>query len=175
MRGKRMTGRTKASISELVYNGQTITDVTAEAAFDGTDLEITASSDNPALDFEIEALTTLPFSRLTARADLRRVDLSTIPNLKLPVSHIASLAADVDLEGAGIDDITGHIDISRLSFGGSTARDIDIANIRLEAERDSTERTIRLVSDMADATLHGHFTVGSATHILRESAAALLL
>ncbi len=27
---------------------------------------------------------------------------------------------------------------------------------------------------MADATLHGHFTVGSATHILRESAAALL-
>lgn len=174
MRGKRMTGRTKASISELVYNGQTITDVTAEAAFDGTNLEITASSDNPALDFEIEALTTLPFSRLTAQADLRRVDLSTIPNLKLPVSHIVSLTADVDLEGAGIDDITGHIDISRLSFGGSTARDIDIANIRLEAERDSTERTIRLVSDMADATLHGHFTVGSATRILRESAAALL-
>ena len=172
--GRQLTGRTKATIGELIYNGQAITDVTAEAAFDGTNLDIAASSANSGLDFDLEALTTLPFSRLTARADLRRVDLSTIPALKLPVSHIASMTADVDIEGTGIDDITGHVDINRLSFGGSTARDIDIDQISITAKNDSTGRTINLTSDIADATLSGRFTVGSTTAILRESAAALL-
>ena len=121
--GKKITGEPRADITELQYNDHSLHNVAMEALFDGEHLDITASSDNPELDFNIEASTTLPFTGLLARADLRRIDLSAVPGMKLPVSHLASLSADAAIEGSTAEELTGHIEINGLSFTGATARD----------------------------------------------------
>ena len=172
--GKKITGKTRADITELQYNDHSLRDVAMEAIFDGEHLDITASSENPDLDFNIEASTTLPFTGLSARADLRRIDLSAVPGMKLPVSHLASLSADAAIERSTAEELTGRIEINGLSFTGATARDINIDHILLTADKDSAGRILKLTSDIADATLSGRFTPRSAITLCKETVATIL-
>jgi len=147
--------------------GNSFTGFHAKAAIAGKSIDGEISTGGNAGDINLLAAVDLDRNHpmLRANGNLMGLDLAAL-GIKMPKQlHGYLLDADInaDISGSLPDNAVGNISLSRLNFTNNDGNDkkLEIGDIDIVAESDSTGRKITLKSDIVNATATGHFRIAT--------------
>ena len=151
-------------ISSLTFNGQTISDLSADLHKQGNEYSGRLFVDDSRIfaDADISALITRTHKTLDLNAEIHDVSLSL-----LGVAHGASndghLSASLtaSLSGTDIDDVAGRISIASFEMQRAGHTTFNPGPVEITSVRSEAADTIRINSEIADATMTGRYRLAS--------------
>lgn len=163
-KGSLPDGTLDLAVTNLTYNSRDINDLSARISKSADNVEAEVFVDNPLLyvDANATAMIAPRHKRLDMNVDIRDLSLEML-GLSSPghQGRRLSALAEVSVEGTGIDDIEGFVNIDRLNLMEHNRSALSLRGIRAEAIRSDNCDTLRFLSEIADATVTGRFRLAA--------------
>ncbi len=154
---KRLGMMIDGRVKNCIVKGCHLTDMQLGGELKNGQLRFQAESADSLADLTLTASANLKDSvkRYALDADIRNLDLKVLPH---PFGSRIALQA----HGNSLEELTGELQASATRYGH-----LEVPHISLTVESDRHGKEIELVSDLADATVRGHFAYGDLPLMLK--------
>ncbi|MCM1292383.1 MAG: translocation/assembly module TamB domain-containing protein [Bacteroides sp.] len=160
-------GNAEVLVESAVYAGQQIDDLTLNVEKTGNDITGNLYVDNAMLfaDADISANIGPHTKSLDLQAEIRELSLAMLGVDNSAHDRRLSITTNASLRGSSVDDVAGIISIDRILIEQKDKDDFEMDNILLEAIRGTDADTLRLTSQVADASVTGRFKLSTLADV----------
>lgn len=161
-----VSGEVSLEINYAQYNSYTYKNILVNSEVDGNIFSVTASSEDPNLDFELIATADLSGEKkkYSARLNLSMLDLHALNFTQENIAIITNLTADLDY--IGFDNLDANLGMTNTKLiANQKAIPVNMMNLKAFSAPDSLKVQIR--SDIADGTISGNINPEKLTKNLQ--------
>ena len=164
-------------VTNLTWKGYTYSDIVADITLEGHHMEGTLSIDDPNVTLSAagQALMAPERRNISLDADISDLNPSALGLSDRYAGYALTTHIVAALEGTGIDDVTGHIGVSDLTFASadSSAPSLQLDRIDISSTLDSLGRQVTIDSDIINGDISGRFNFATLAPTVKGIAARI--
>ena len=160
------SGLFDGEIHNLTWKGYTYSDIIANVALNGQDIEGSIGIDDPNITLTADGHASLPpgETNIALTADISDFDPSALGIYDKYPGYTLTTHIEADISGHNIDDVTGHVSVADTHFhdaDDTASPELLLDRIDVTASVDSIGRQITIDSDVVNGGISGRFSFAS--------------